>query len=45
MNIFNKFVKSVEEDDMFILFEIVIDNNANVNFSILTREFLLMLIF
>ena len=42
MNIFDKFVKNVEEDDMFTLFEIVIDNNANVNFSMLTRELLLI---
>ena len=42
---FDKFMKNIEENDMFILFEIVIDNNANVNFFILTREFLLMLIF
>ena len=45
MNMFNEFMKSVEEDDMFTLFEIVIDNNTNVNFSILMRELLLMLIF
>ena len=42
MNIFNKFVKSVKKDDMFILFEIIINDNINVSFSMLTREFLLI---
>ena len=45
MNIFNESVKSVKENNIFVLFEIIINNNANVNFSILTRELLLILIF
>ena len=45
MDMFNKSVKSIEKNDMFTLFKVVVDNNINVNFSILTRELLLMLIF
>ena len=42
MNMFNKFIKSVEENDIFTLFETVIKNNVNISFLILTREFLLI---
>ena len=35
-------MKSVEKNDIFILFKIVIDNDVNVSFSILTRELLLI---
>ena len=39
---FNKFIKNIKKNDMFILFEIVIKNNINVSFSILMRELLLI---
>ena len=39
---FNKFVKSIKKNYILILFKIIIDNNVNVNFSILTRELLLI---
>ena len=35
-------MKNVKENDIFILFEIIIDDNANVSFLMLTREFLLI---
>ena len=39
---FDEFIKNVKKNDIFTLFEIVVNNNVNMNFSILTRELLLI---